>query len=286
MKALIPWWLKIPAKAILSRMPIGYGFWQCLGLFRHGYMDQASYVFNVFNEHVSRAGLQGKLQGKTILEMGPGDSVATALVAACYGAKTILIDAGPFAMTDLAAYRKLSEDLGRTGVNTPDISKAETLDEVLAACDSTYLTQGLADFSSIKVGTVDLIYTQAVLEHVRKREFSDTMRECFRVLAPEGIISHRVDLKDHLGGSLNNLRFSERVWESEFFVRSGFYTNRIRYPEMIALFKDAGFNVEICDVRRFACLPLKRQYLSKDFSYLSDEDLIVTGFDVLLRKGI
>jgi hypothetical protein len=26
---------------------------------------------------------------------------------------------------------------------------------------------------------------------------------------------------------LNNLRFSERIWESEFMAKSGFYTNRI-----------------------------------------------------------
>ena len=62
MKTLIPWWLKIFAKMILSRVPIGYAFWQNLGLFRHGYMDEASYVLNVFNEHVFRAGLDGKLQ--------------------------------------------------------------------------------------------------------------------------------------------------------------------------------------------------------------------------------
>lgn len=112
------------------------------------------------------------------------------------------------------------------------------------------------------------------------------MRECFRVLTPEGVASHRVDLKDHLGGSLNNLRFSERIWESEFFVCSGFYTNRIRFPEMIALFEKAGFIVEIYDVRRWERLPVKRQSLSNTFSYLSDGDLTVSGFDVLLRKSM
>lgn len=111
------------------------------------------------------------------------------------------------------------------------------------------------------------------------------MHECFRVLTVDGVASHRVDLKDHLGGSLNNLRFSECIWESEFFVNSGFYTNRIRFPEMIALFKDAGLRVEIGDVRRWEHLPLKRQSFSNSFSYLSDKDLSVCGFDVLLQKN-
>jgi len=286
MKALIPWWLKIIAKMILSRVPIGYAFWQKIGLFRHGYMDDVSYVVNVFNAHVTRAGLKGRLQGKVILEIGPGDSVATAIVAACYGAKAILVDAGPFAKTSMEGYRQLVDTLRRTGLAPPDISAAETLDEILAICNAQYLTEGLKSLSSIETGTVDFILSQAVLEHVRKYEFLDTMQECFRVLTSEGIASHRVDLKDHLGGSLNNLRFSEHIWESEFFVRSGFYTNRIRFSEMLELFQSADFVVEVGDVRRWEYFPIKRSSLSNSFVCFSDEDLIVSGFDVLLRKHV
>ena len=284
MKKLLPWWFKILAKIILSRIPIDYGFWQRLGIFRHGYMDESDYVLNVFNGHVSRAGLDGKLQGKTILELGPGDSIATALVAACHGASAILVDAGSFATTDIEGYRKLARDLGCKGLNPPDISTAETLNDVVVSCGARYLTQGLESFASIEKETVDLIFSQAVLEHVRKHEFLETMKECFRVLASEGASSHRVDLKDHLGGSLNNLRFSERVWESDFFVRSGFYTNRIQFSEMITLFEEAKFEVNVCDVDRWKQLPVKRKSLAKNFLSLSDEELVVSGFDVLMHK--
>jgi len=284
MKKLIPWWIKIIIKIVLSRLPIGYELWQRLGLFRHGYMDQASYVLNVFNKHVAKAGLEGKLRGKTILELGPGDSIATALVAASHGANTILIDAGSFASSNVEGYRKLVEKLKEKGLNPPDISAAETIEEIVAVCGARYLTQGLASFESIETGTVDLLFSQAVLEHIRKHEFLKTMQECLRVLCQEGIASHRVDLKDHLGGALNNLRFSEYIWESEFFVRSGFYTNRIRFTEMIGLFENTKFIVEVCDVTRWENLPIKRQLLSDDFIYLSDDDLKVSGFDILLHK--
>lgn len=284
MKQIFPWWLKVIAKIILSRAPVGYSFWQRLGLFRHGYMDKPSYVCNVFNEHVSRAGLDEKLYDKTILEVGPGDSISTAIIGACYGAKTILVDAGFFSKSDMAGYRNLAEALRHAGLNPPEISTAKTLYEILAACDARYLTRGLKSFSSIETGTVDFIFSQAVLEHIKKNEFIDTLGECFRVLTPEGIASHRVDLKDHLGGSLNNLRFSDRVWESKFLIRSGFYTNRIRFPEMIDMFNKTGFIVDICKVRRWKHLPVKRQFLSNDFLYLSDDDLMVSGFDVLLQK--
>jgi len=284
MKKYVPWWLKILAKIILSRIPIGYPFWQKIGLFRHGYMDETDYVLDVFNTHVSAAGLEGKLHGKTIIELGPGDSIATAIVAASHGAKAILIDAGSFATRDVERYKKFAEALIKKGFNVPDITSAKMLDDILQACGSKYLTKGLDSFSSIDSDSVDLIYSQAVLEHVRKAEFLDTMKECVRVLSLDGIASHRVDLKDHLGGALNNLRFSEKVWESDFFVQSGFYTNRIQFSKMIALLEDAGFVVEVADVRRWENMPQSKDTLAATFASLPDSELMVSGFDVLLRK--
>ena len=284
MKRLVPWWVKIMAKIIFSRLPLEYKFWQYLGLFRHGYMDQTSYVLNVFNEHVSKVGLKGKLYGKVILEIGPGDSVGTALIATCYGAKCILIDAGSFATRNVELYKKFAKELENKGLNPPDISDLETLEEILELCNAQYLTQGLDSFKVVETDTVDLIFSQAVLEHVRKREFFQTMAECFRVLKVGGVASHCVDLKDHLGGSLNNLRFSESVWESDFFVNSGFYTNRIRFVEMIALFEKAGFMADVINVRRWRQVPLKKSSLANSFMNCSDEDLVVSGFDVLLQK--
>ncbi len=284
MNKILPWWLKILAKIVLSRTHFNYAFWQGFGLFRHGNMDDTSYVLAVFNEHVSRAGLKGNLDGKVILELGPGDSIATAVVARCYGARCILLDAGSFAVADVEVYKQLARELKVRGLSPPDISKVEVLDDILELCNAQYLTQGKSSLKSIETSVVDLIFSQAVLEHVRKNEFSETMAECFRVLKPEGVASHRVDLKDHLGGSLNNLRFSEKVWESDFFVNSGFYTNRIRFSEMITIFENVNFIVDVGDVRRWKQLPIKKRCLAHDFLRFSGEELVVSGFDVLLKK--
>lgn len=284
MKSFLPWWAKIIAKIILSRLPFSYAIWHKIGIFRHGYMDSIEYVLNVFDQHIDRAGLKGKIEGRTILELGPGDSIATAIVAYCYGAKSILIDAGKFALDDIGAYHKLVDDLRSKGFNPPDIKGAESLNEILEACNSAYLTKGLESFSTIEKETVDLIFSQAVLEHIRLSEFLDVMREMYRVQKSGGISSHRVDLKDHLGGSLHNLRFSRKTWESELFANSGFYTNRIRYSDMVSLFKQAGFNTEITAIRKWESLPLNKSHLDKEFTMLSDDDLLVSGFDVLLKK--
>jgi SAM-dependent methyltransferase len=281
--SVIPWWVKIGVKFFLSRLPFGYDVWQKLGLFRHGSMDNSGYVRDVFNQHIARAGLDGSLAGKTILELGPGDGVATALLAACHGARSILLDAGSFASKDVTVYQKLANDLSTVGFSPPDISSAATLQCVLDACGAVYLTEGLKSFSHIETGSVDLIFSQAVLEHVRKYEFAETMKECRRVLSPNGVVSHQVDLRDHLGGGLNNLRFNEKIWESVFFVKSGFYTNRIRYSEMLKFFKDADFAVSVLDTSRWDKLPIGRADLNVHFAKLPDDELNVKVFDVLLR---
>nr|MDA3876249.1 methyltransferase domain-containing protein [Halothiobacillus sp.] len=249
-KKQVPWWCKIGAKITLSRLPAGYDLWQQLGLFRHGYMDEASYALNVFDSHVKRVGLQGQLGDKTILEFGPGDSVATAIIAFCYGARAILVDVGRFVKNQPADYSGLIQALKTNGLRPPDIRHCKSLEDLLTTCGARYLTNGLESLAEIEDHYVDFIFSQAVLEHVRRFEFLAIQNECARVLCADGICSHRVDLRDHLGGGLNNLRFSERLWESDFFTRSGFYTNRIQFRGMVELFERAGFKAEVSGVRR------------------------------------
>ena len=128
-----------------------------------------------------------------------------------------------------------------------------------------------------------MIFSQAVLEHVRADDFDETMRECRRILKPGGTFSNQVDLRDHLGGALNNLRFRRARWESNLFVRSGFYTNRIRYSDMLTRFRAAGFHVERVQTVRWEKLPTPRKVLAPEFQGLTDEELRVSSFFVVLR---
>ena len=75
------WLLKIIAKIILTRIPMMYQIWQRLGLFRHGKMDNAEYAIETFMFHIKNCNFYNKQNGLTILEIGPGDSVASALIA-------------------------------------------------------------------------------------------------------------------------------------------------------------------------------------------------------------
>lgn len=131
---------------------------------------------------------------------------------------------------------------------------------------------------------MDFCFSNAVLEHVPKRHFALVAAELFRILNRNGICLHRVDLKDHLGGGLNSLRFSDATWKGKLFRSSGFYTNRIRFGEMLTLFERAGFEYRLPRVIRWEKLPTPRVKLNASFRRLPDEDLLVSGFDVVLRR--
>jgi SAM-dependent methyltransferase len=282
----MPWWLKIAAKVVLSRLPFGYGFWQQLSLFRHGAMDEPDYVLRNFREHYAAAGEPGAGEAFTALELGPGDSLASALVAkGLGGGECWLVDAGDFARKDIDVYRQIALALAERGVAVPDLDGIDDCDAMLARCQARYLCDGLAGLRRIPDASVDFIWSQAVLEHIRRRDFADTVAELRRVIRPSGVSSHRIDLRDHLSTGLNNLRFPSALWEREFLACSGFYTNRIGFAEMVDAFEAAGFEVAITKQDRWPALPLPRSKMAPEFRHRSEEDILVSGFNVVLRPG-
>src|SRR5205823_4214216 len=111
-------------------------------------------------------------------------------------------------------------------------------------------------------------------------EFLDTMKELRRILKPDGAASHRVDLMDHLAAALNNLRFSQQLWESEIMASSGFYTNRIRYSTMLGLFREAGFTPEVIQIVRWDQVPTPPHKMAPMFRSIPSEELRIKAFDV------
>lgn len=284
MKQWIPWQAKIAAKIVLARSPIPYTIWRRLNLFKHGTMTDVSYALGVFRTHVAvaRAGPAGG--DMVALELGPGDSLLSAVVARLMGVSRIhLIDAGAFASTEIALYRTAAEQLMKElGAGGIEPARWRDVGDMLADCRATYGTAGLQSLAAVPDASVDLSWSHAVLEHVRKREVGPTMRELRRIARPHGVSSHQVDLSDHLGGKLNNLRFSPEVWEGDFFSRSGFYTNRVRYAEWRRIFTDAGFEAAQLMPQRWDTVPTARHALHPVFRPFDDDDLKVRGFRAVL----
>jgi SAM-dependent methyltransferase len=286
LSAWIPWWAKVCAKLVLSRLPVPYKSWKKIGLFVHGSMDRPQVALQTFAEHLRTGGLTaGSLEKSNVLEVGPGDSIATAIVARAYGASACwLVDSGDFASRELAKYHGIASECASATGRLLWPTHPQTFDELLFAVNATYLTDGVSSLMRVPSDTIDFLFSNAVLEHIRLSEFAGLVEEMHRILAPKGVAVHRIDLKDHLGGALNNLRFSRSFWEADWMAKSGFYTNRIRYAAMLQAFRDAGFEVQVTRVVRWSQLPTPRQAMSLEFRELVEGDLLVSGFDVVLRR--
>jgi hypothetical protein len=55
-------------------------------------MHDPGYASGVFDAHATRSGIRENFHGKTILEIGPGDSIATAIISRSHDARAILVD--------------------------------------------------------------------------------------------------------------------------------------------------------------------------------------------------
>ena len=280
----VPWYLKILFKIILSRIPLNRRFWNRLGIFRHGRMVYPEYAYEVFKKHFLRSHPDGYTEGFVGLELGPGDSLFSALnVYAFGGSGTYLVDVASFATEKVGSYKKMADFLVSKGLPSPDLRDVLDLRDILHICHAQYGTSGLNSLRTIPPASVDFIWSQSVLQHVKKDEFIDIVGEMRRILRPGGVCSHSVDLRDCLGGRLNNLRFSERLWEGNLMAKSGFYTNRYRLSELLSIFKQNGFNAEILKLESWDNLPTLKNKLASKFRDFSEKDLLVAGFDVILR---
>jgi SAM-dependent methyltransferase len=280
----VPWQLKIAAKIVLARLPLSYHSWEKIGLFKQGAMERPEYALRIFRRHFDAAGLAGKADEFVGLELGPGDSLCSALIAKTFGgSRTFLVDVESCASTDLRVYRRMEAHLRQLGMYPPNLDHCRTMDEVAEACGAEYMTEGLDSLRKIPSASVDFVWSNAVLPYVRRNQFVLTLQELRRVQRQGGVASHTIPIKDIIGGKLNDLRFGAGIWESPLMANSRFYTNRLRYLELLRLFREAGFEPEVVREICWKTLPIPRRKMAKEFAQLSEEDLQVSEFDVLLH---
>lgn len=270
------WFLKIIIKIIISRLNIPYKIWKKINIFKHGQMENYEYSRKIFEGHYRDMNKVNKIDDPVIMEIGPGDSLFSMVYSRKYTkGKFYFLDINDFASKDLNLYFKLSKKLEKENY-FPKKTKTqiESFDDLIKNYNAEYLISGLESLKKIDSESIDYIFSHSVMEHIRKYELNDLIKEMYRILKPNGVVSHNINYKDHLDESLNNLRFSESLWESNFFVKSGFYTNRIPAVVMHNYFKENGFKLIEEDYGRWNKLPLNRNSLNKEFKKFSDDELM------------
>ena len=142
------WVLKICAKKVLARLPIPYRFWKPMGISEFGHMDDLDYSLKIFEVHATRSFLNGLQQDPHVLELGPGDSVASAVITKPNGsACSYLVDSSDFATKNLSQYKLPASRITEYAMPLPNLSKVSTFEKKLYYCNSVNMTDGLSSLN-------------------------------------------------------------------------------------------------------------------------------------------
>lgn len=216
------------------------------------------YIDTVFDEYLRYGGYSvADLDGKRVLELGPGDNFAVGLRFLAAGVAEFVATDRFIPYRDPARQRliyegvidRLPDGAGKDRV-APVLAGGGDVERNLEAVGLRKLDETpIEDAVDILGSGYDLIISRAVLEHVG--DLPAAFKAMDELLAPGGRMMHKVDLRDHnlFGGGLNPLTFltvSDRTyrWMGE---DSAGLPNRVRIgwyqEEMERLGYDATFYV-------------------------------------------
>ena len=145
----------------------------------------------------------------------------------------------------------------------------------------TYVTPW-NDLARLAPSSVDMIYSQAVLEHVNDLEV--VYRTFYQWLRPGGVMSHDIDFTSHGITKKWNGHWvlSNRVWK---LVRGNrpYLLNRQPYSEHVKLIRRHGFDI-VREMKVTDNTGVARPALALEFSGLTDDDLVTASVSVQAVK--
>ncbi|KXB07350.1 hypothetical protein AKJ54_00370 [candidate division MSBL1 archaeon SCGC-AAA382K21] len=220
-----------------------------------------------------------EISGKTVVELGPGSSLSIAVNCLLDGAeKVFMVDKYPRFSKDVIQkqYQYFKRKKGFDKV------KGEV--SHLGSGKLRLVKNGVENMKDVRSQSVDIIISNSVLEHVRKVE--TTFGEMYRILNKEGIMYHKVDMRDHYNFKkpLEFLKYSEDLWENLLTKEGYSYTNRLRKDDYVNLLKKYSFNYEIIDQEKIPKKRIKDTRLSKKFQRKRPKDLRAMQCVIIARK--
>jgi SAM-dependent methyltransferase len=159
-------------------------------------------------------------------------------------------------------------------------------------------TEGVIDYrapadaaqTDLPDGSLDVVFSNSVLEHVPGEVISGCFREARRILRPGAVVFHSVNCGDHYAyfdrsiDQLHYLQYSEAAWAK--WNNAFLYQNRLRAVDLTGMAKRAGFVIEIDTSRphpdRLRQLDAIR--IDPYFARYSRDQLAITSIDFVGRK--
>jgi SAM-dependent methyltransferase len=282
----LPWYVKLGVKLGLAAVGVHGARARRLGLARpsYGALDPAKLIGTPQAWFDRATELLGH-RPRSMLEVGPGLMVLRAPLLAGLGAERIwFVDPADSAPREAGPYLAAAATGRAHGVMAPDLSGCVDRAAILARSQARLLIGGPSALAAIPDGSVDLVVSEAVLEHVRREDMAPLMAQLRRVTAPGGVGLHTIDFQDHLGGGLQHLRFSDQFWASPLVGRAGIYVNRLGLSTMASRFRRAGFAVEVPEAVVWPRRPAGPRRPHPDAMRPAEDDLVARA-TLELRPG-
>lgn len=307
------------AKGILSTLP---GLEHLGSTRKTGGTDSARYCYAVWLRHLTKLAHHEVTVGDLldVAEFGPGDSLGCGLAALMTGAQHYhAIDLVPYANQSqhlplleqiaelLTAQSAIPDDQELPGVHPrlanyayPENILLDTTQEMVeerktsaaeALAGNAFVNADSAiisyrapwmDSQVIGPGSLDLVWSQAAMEHVDALHHA--YERMFAWLKLGGYTSHQIDLGSHAITSQWNGHWTvpEPLWRVVRGKRP-YLINRAPYSVHRQLMEDVGF--EILEEQRVETpSEIGREDLAEPFSSLTDRDLVTSSAYFLARK--
>lgn len=158
-------------------------------------------------------------------------------------------------------------------------------EEMLSRAGIRYRAPADAARTGMPDASIDIAFSNSVLEHVTVADLDRLFREMHRVVRPGGIILHGVNCGDHYAyfdrsiSQLHYLKFSAASWKK--WNNDLQYQNRLRPADFLEASARAGFRLLLRRSRpRFDLLDaLPEREIAPEFLRYSRDDLCTTSLD-------
>jgi hypothetical protein len=139
------------------------------------------------------------------------------------------------------------------------------------------------DSNVILEESVDMIYSQAVLEHVN--DLKDTYKAMRLWLKPEGFISHEIDFRCHGTSEVWNghWTYSDFLWKLIKGNRP-YLINREPHSTHIRILQEESFKL-VCDKKTKSQSYVTRNNLARRFRDISDDDITTSDAFIQATKS-
>ncbi|MDX1411285.1 MAG: methyltransferase domain-containing protein [Nitrospirales bacterium] len=207
---------------------------------------QVDYCLGTVRSYVTNLNTDDRVfKNQSVLEIGAGRSMGTALTMACLGAKVVVVDRYLPTWDENFHphfFAKLKERLN-TIFPWADVQQ---INQVVARqsfeCDLVQTVhERLEDLPNQFEGNFDIHVSNACLEHLEHTEAA--FQTLARSLRPGAIGAHQVDFRDHSNFSnpLGFLLLSEKAHKEKWTGKRYIHGNRMRQDQMSECLRQAGF---------------------------------------------